>query len=216
MIKPGWIVNSVCLLIDKRKKKCISPSLFPNGSPPFAVLTATLSQTNFVPVPPGLRNSFVKPCMNRKNWFVFISFQHNSFLQWFSDKTWSTFQKKKRKGLFHSLACSYSIPVLSKPDNENGTRQGCPLWKELFPQKSLCGINAPRRNGRLEHHTQPWRIASKYLNSPEASSWWAKVQITYVQFYSARLIHLMCVTPSWKMTEKTSSVMGDKLKESPI
>lgn len=59
---------------------------------------------------------------------------------------------KRGEGLLYSLACSYSAPVLYKPDNKYGTRQGCPLWKELFQQKSLCWINAPQTAGSNATH----------------------------------------------------------------
>lgn len=69
--------------------------------------------------------------------------------------------EKKGGGLLYSLACSSSAPVLYKPDNKYGTRQGCPLWKELFffffSNKShyagsmlpgeTAGVNATHRDG---------------------------------------------------------------------
>ena len=100
MIKPGpgWIVNPVCLFIDKKI------NWFHHHSPDqfhlFRVLAATLSQTNLVPVSMDWRNSFVKPCMNVKNWFVYIPFQYNRFLPWFSDKkAWCLPRRRKGRGI---------------------------------------------------------------------------------------------------------------------
>lgn len=132
---------------------------------------ATLSPANFTPASPGCRNSFAKPRVNIKNWFVYISSQYNSF---FPAILWLNLMYlvggKRKERLFFSLACSYSAPVLSKPDNKNGSRQGCPLWKEVPPHNKshYAGSMLPGETTgsyATHTHTHRWWRASKYVTA---------------------------------------------------
>lgn len=115
---------------------------------------------------------------------------------------------KRGEGLLYSLACSYSAPVLYKPDNKYGTRQGCPLWKELFSTKVIM-LDQCSPNSRLKRHTRRWSSASKYVTALGffLMVQQAKVHTTYLQlcgcFYSAHTIHLSQLSEKWH-THKTN------------
>lgn len=114
---------------------------------------------------------------------------------------------KRGEGLLCSLACLYSAPVLYKPDNKYGTRQGCPLWKELFSTKVIM-LDQCSPNSRLKRHTQRWSSASKYVTALGffLMVQQAKVHTTYLQlcgcFYSAHTIHLSQLSEKWHAQKK--------------
>lgn len=93
------------------------------------------------------------------------------------------------------------INLITSMAQDKAVHCGKSFFFFFFQQKSLCWINAPRRNSRRKRHTQRWRSVSKYVTALGffLTVQQAKVRTTYLQlwgcFYSAHIIHLMSHMP---------------------